>query len=271
MQSLVPYVSIIVPTFNELPEVLEASLGSLRTQTFPDFECIVIDESTDRAIATYCQAICRRDHRFRYHHPPSRIGLAASLNLGIQMAHAELIARFDADDICVNERLSMQIEFLKANPDVDVLGGSLEIIDNDGRPVASRKYPTRHQAIARLLQFTTPMAHPTVMFKKRLLEQFGGYDSGFRYCEDLDLWLRLLRRGARFANLSDVLVKYRQADTRRSPKHWRFNLKARIRNFNMQFLSLRIGGILAISIWSSLPDFIQVRVFHGLLLRRAEP
>lgn len=261
----------MVPAFNEPVDVIRQSLDSIAAQTLENFECIVVDESTDSAAAAACRDLCARDARFRYVHPEQRLGLAASLNLGISMARAPLIARFDSDDICMPERLERQVAYMDAHPEVGVLGGGLEIMDESCHTLAFRSYPQDHAVIERKLQTTTPIAHPTVMMRKALIEQYGGYDSSFRFAEDLDLWLRMVNRGVRFANLPDVLVRYRQQHTSRNPNHWKFNLRARKRNFAMRHLPYRLMGLCIISVWGKLPTGLQQRLFHGLLLRRGAP
>lgn len=263
-----PRISIIVPSFNEPEHVLRESLDSIAAQTFSDFECLVIDESTQAEAAAYCRALCERDARFRYVHPEKRIGLAASLNLGIEMARAQLIARFDADDICLPYRLERQLAFLDAHPDIGVLGAGLEIFSADRGTIAIRHYPAKPASIECRFQITTPIAHPTVMMRKAVLERFGTYNPDFRFAEDLDLWLRLLNQGVRFANLPDVLVRYRQQSTARNSLHWQFNVKARINNFSHRYCLLRVMGLVAISTWRIIPKPIQEQVFHLLILRK---
>lgn len=262
-----PTVSVIIPVFNEPAAVLQESLGSVAAQTFTDFECIVVDESTSQSRAQDCAVICSRDPRFRYIHPSTRLGLAASLNLGIANSVGVFVARFDSDDICVADRLQLQVEFLASHPEIDVLGGGLEIIDEKGCSKAHRYYPSDHPSIARKFHFTTPIAHPTAMIRRKALELYGVYDPDFRFSEDLDLWLRMLKRGARFANLNRTLVRYRQGATHRKPKHWRSNLRARFRNFAADHLMYRITGIAAIAIWSILPRMIQTPIFRMILFR----
>ncbi len=260
---------MVVPSFNEPTEALAQSLASIRGQTFADFECLVVDESTDPAAAEVCLKCCAEDPRFCYIHPPERLGLAASLNLGIQVARGEYIARFDSDDICMPDRLALQVAYLDAHPDVGVLGGGLEIMAEDGRTLAYRDYPGDHRTIERRMQSTTSVAHPTVMLRRALLQLHGGYSTEFRFAEDLDLWLRLLNRGVQFANLHEVLVRYRQDSTARNPRHWQFNRRARVRNLHARHLPLRLAGIAAVSLWTWLPVSLQERVFKHLLLRHA--
>ena len=262
----VPKVSVIVPAFNEPVETLEESLTSVMGQTFGDFECIVVDESTQPELAQACECICARDARFRYVHPAERLGLPGSLNLAISMARGELLARFDSDDVCLPERLAVQVAFMDNHSEVGVVGAGLEIIDENGLPTAVRHYPQSFAEIARKLQFTTSLAHPTVVYRASIAHSHGAYDPTFRYSEDLDLWLRWLNKGIVFANVPDVLVKYRQVQTQRHRNHWRFNLRARIRNFAPSFLFRRLAGIACIGTWSVLPPFIQEMVFRFLII-----
>jgi GT2 family glycosyltransferase len=114
---------------------------------------------------------------------------------------------------------------------------------------------------------TTPIAHPTVMIRKQILDRFGGYDPAFRFAEDLDLWLRLLGHGVRFGNVGAILVRYRQQNTRRKADHWQFNLKARRRHFGKRHLPRRLAGLAAIATWRFVPQGIQEWVFRLMLLR----
>lgn len=266
-----PKVTIIMPAYNESPQNLRESIKSIVSQTFTDFECILIDESTDNNLALACKEICDIDNRICYIHPDKRLGLAESLNLGISKARASLIARFDSDDICIMDRLERQVAFMDEHKEIGLVGGALEIIDGEGRTYAYRSYPLDHDTIERKLQTTTPIAHPTVMLRKSLIEQHGGYDKNFCYSEDLDLWLRLANRGVRFANLPEVLVRYRQQQTNRNPLHWEYNLRARKCNFTMRYLPYRLLGLFGIYVWGKMPSGIQKYFFNNLLLRRQSP
>ena len=221
MSTSTPTISIVVPCFNEQPEVLERSLNSLKIQTFCDFECIVIDESTFIQSAEACKAICNSDERFRYIRPETRLGLAGSLNLGISAARGRYIARFDSDDICMPHRLEEQVLYLDNNPEIGVLGGHLAIVDENERFTALRHYPLNHKAIERRFHLNNAMAHPTVMMRRSVIEAHGAYDPKFKFAEDLELWLRLINKDVQFANIDSVLVHYRQQSSNRSASNWR--------------------------------------------------
>ena len=265
-----PEVSCLVPCFNEDIEVLEISLRSLKNQSFTNFECIVIDESTDQKIANTCKNFCESDERFTYIHPLGRVGLAGSLNIGIEMAKGKFIARFDSDDICDVNRFALQVEFLNKNPEIGVVGSALDIINNEGILTARRAYPLKHLEIEKKFIFSNSMAHPTVMFRKSvLLFSVRAYDPSFRYSEDLDFWLRLINHNVKFANLALPLVKYRQQHTSRNFQHWKYNLKARIKNFSSPHKLLKIVAILGIVFWMILPAKIQRPLFKVIQLRKS--
>lgn len=263
-----PIVTCIVPCFNESVDVLRLSLNSLIGQSFKNFECFVIDESTKEKTSEECRKICQSDSRFFYINPERRLGLAGSLNIGLKRANGKFIARFDSDDICKVDRLSLQVKFFDDHPDIDVLGGAMEIIDSTGRITGCRDYPLEHMSIEKKFAFTNAMAHPTIMFRKSILEGLKGYDSSFRYSEDLELWLRSLNQGFKFANLPNVLISYRQQTSSRLKENWSFNLRARTKNLSSRYFFRKALGILLIGGWSFFPTNLQQPLFKLLNIRK---
>jgi hypothetical protein len=156
---------------------------------------------------------------------------------------------------------------MQAHPEISVLGGAMDIVSSKGKFIAHRSYPETSKKIAKALQFTNAIAHPTVMFRKEVIEFYGGYNPSYRYCEDLDLWLRWMNAGLLFNNLPDVLIHYRQDNTRRNYLNWQYNLRVRLSNFNTQYLIRRIFGILCIAIWVSVPEKLQEWIYQSILLR----
>lgn len=250
-----PRVSVVVPAFNPAEDILALSLRSIATQTWGDWECLVIDESTDAKRARACQDLCAQDPRFRYVRPDQRLGLAGSLNLGISLAKGELIARFDSDDMCMPQRLAEQVAFLDAHPDVGVVGSWMQIMDAQSQVTATRRYATEHGQIVRKFIYTNALAHPTVMLRKALVAGAeGAYRADFRYCEDLELWLRMLGRGVRFANMPEYLVTYRQDSTHRPLDNWKFNVRARWLHLSAPHRLLKLGAIGLLALWAYLPS-----------------
>lgn len=193
------------------------------------------------------------------------MGLAGSLNLGISASSGEYIARFDSDDICVIERFALQSEFLDQNPEIGIVGGFMEMIDESGLLIGWRHYPISHKEIQKKFIFSNALAHPTVMIRKSTLLISGReYDPNFKFAEDLELWLGLLNRGVLFANLPIALVRYRQQTTTRHFRNWIYNIKARIKNLSSPNIPLKIFAILAIITWSLVPKSLQEFIFRKL-------
>jgi glycosyltransferase involved in cell wall biosynthesis len=195
-----PRVSFILPIYNA-GKTLAETLESLFSQTFEDFEIVAVnDGSTDET-----EAVLRgvRDRRLRVIGRENR-GLVASLNEAIDAARGALLARIDADDLCMPERLEKQIAFLEKNPRVGVVGTAIETFGGGAGVVT---YPERPGAT---MLFRSAMAHPTVMIRKAMLEACGlRYREPYRCAQDYDLWCRCVRREVDIMNMPDVLVRYR--------------------------------------------------------------
>lgn len=182
---------------------LKEAIESILDQTFRDFEFIIVnDGSTDGTsdILAHYQQI---DNRIRVYDQENR-GLVTSLNRGCQLAKGEYIARMDADDISLPERFAKQVEFLNAHSEVGVLGTQMEQIDEKGKPFNAFHAPLDHEAIVWKMLFECSIAHPTVMMRKALLTEAGGYDPSYSHIEDTELWSRLIGV-TRFANHPESL------------------------------------------------------------------
>lgn len=251
------YISIVIPVFNVDTKVLSKSLESISNQTYSFYEVIIVDDSTDANCSKFCVDYCSSDKRFRYFKTEERLGLPKSLNFGISVAKHDIIARFDSDDICFLNRFELQINYLKKNNQIDVLGGSIEIINNSEEVQSIRSYPIGINRIRWKMQIDCPIAHPTVMFKKKLVSDYGGYDETFKFAEDIELWLRWLNKDVKFSNLEVPLIKYRQTEFIRNRKHYKCFLNARLRNFNFKFIPINFFGISILLLAQIIPNNIM--------------
>ena len=171
-----------------------------------NFELIIInDGSTDESLKIIHSF---EDKRIQIIDNQLNKGIAYSLNNGIELAKGKYIARMDADDIAMPNRLERQIAFLEKNPSIDLIGCSVEIIDSLGK---SNGYDIRdysHEMIECLLIFTCPLYHPTVMGKKEVFKNLK-YDTRADILEDWELWTRVVKE-YNVINTPDILLKYRQ-------------------------------------------------------------
>jgi hypothetical protein len=146
----------------------------------------------------------------------------------------------------------------------------MDIINTEGRLIAHRSYPQLTNEIDLAMQLTNAIAHPTVMFRKEVIDLYGSYNPRYRYCEDLDLWLRWMNAGIVFGNLPQALVQYRQDNTRREHLNWRYNLFARLSNLSTRHFIRRIVGIICIAAWVAVPGRLQEKIYNLILLSRRD-
>jgi glycosyltransferase involved in cell wall biosynthesis len=192
-------------------DVLPRSTESVLAQTFCDFEFIIIEDGSQDATHAVLKKYADCDNRMHVLRNARNVGLAVSLNKAIGISRGQLLARMDADDICVPHRLNRQIDFLMKNPDIDVCGAGIEAMDQEGRFLEYRYRPENHEELAARIFYENPFYHSTVMARRQFFEGSGGYNPRLRRCQDYDLWLRTYR-SFRFHNLQESLVRYRVKD-----------------------------------------------------------
>ncbi len=201
-------VSILLPVHNAA-ETLLLAVESLLGQTFRDFELIIIDDgSTDGSLELAGQQ-ARRDNRIRLI-GQARAGLVETLNRGLRMARAPLVARMDADDIAHPARLMKQTAFLCAHPEIAVVGSAYREINEQGTVLGHVRMPCSPARLRYHLRYKgNPLGHPSVMIRRDLVLAAGGYRDVFPHAEDYDLWLRLDER-YNLDNIDEELIDYRR-------------------------------------------------------------
>lgn len=205
--SSAPRVSVLMPVYNGEPYVKEA-VASILNQTFTDYEFIVVDDgSTDETwsiLESYAV-----DPRIRLIQNEINLGLARSLNRALAMARGEYVARMDADDVSRPNRLATQVAFLDNHRSIGVVGSTVQIVDAGGSLGRVLSRPPTDALIRWSLCFQTPLAHPSVLMRKAVLDRVGGYNDALLANQDRDLWHRLSAL-TRFANLKVPLLLYRK-------------------------------------------------------------
>jgi glycosyltransferase involved in cell wall biosynthesis len=216
--SAAPRVSVLLP-FRNAAATLPAALDSIAAQTLTDWEGLLIDDGSRDASAAIARARCAADRRWRLIRAGG--GLVDALNRGIAAARAPLIARMDADDIALPERLARQAATCGADPSLTVVSCLVEafpaaaITDGMRRYLAWMNAARTPEAIRNALFVESPIAHPSAMIRTAALRAAGGYRA-FDGPEDYDLWLRLLLDGGRAAKVPDVLLRWRESPSRLS-------------------------------------------------------
>ena len=220
-----PAISVLVPVRDAAPW-LAASLASLWRQTLRDFEVIAVDDGSTDGSGALLDRAAACETRLRVVHTPAA-GLPAALNTALALARGALVARHDADDLSHRDRLALQREHLARHPRVSVVGCRVRLFPAAG--VGMRRWATwhnallTHEAMARDALIDSPLAHGTALLRRTALERVGGWRE-LGWPEDLDLWLRMLRAGHRFAKLPRALYAWRQhaaSATRLDPRYRR--------------------------------------------------
>jgi cellulose synthase/poly-beta-1,6-N-acetylglucosamine synthase-like glycosyltransferase len=199
-----PQISVVLPIHNGMP-YLPDTIQSVLEQSFRDFELIALDDGSTDETWSYLQA--QDDPRLRAIRL-EKVGLVGALNRALDEAKAPLIARIDADDIALPNRLAAQHQFMAERPKVALLGCQALCIDERGSPSGTRRFPLSSGAIRFQMFFGCPFLHPGTMFRRGAAMDIGGYRKEYFPGEDYDLWSRLIVRH-QTANHCEPLMRYR--------------------------------------------------------------
>jgi glycosyltransferase involved in cell wall biosynthesis len=204
-------VTVLMSMYNAEKYVAEA-IESILTQTHTNFDFLVIDDGSTDKSKTIALKYARKDKRIILVENESNLGLIESLNKGIQLCKTELIARMDADDWSLPERLEKQIKYLLSHPKVGVLGTNyITYVEKTGKKVKGH-VQTNRNIINLIAYYAAPLMHASIMYKRSILIKVGGYNKKYTHTEDYELLLRLLPK-YQLANISDRLYMRRWNDT----------------------------------------------------------
>lgn len=203
---MTPAVSILMPLRDDA--FLAPALGSLRSQSFDDFELVVIDDSGGDALAPVIRRIWGEEDRLHIFPHEGARGLGSVLNDGRAHCRAPLIARADGDDLYDPDRLKLQVEEMRARPDLVALSSGWKRIDAEGRVLYAHRPATGPDRLRLRAMFGAPLLHPGAMIRASALDKAGGYDPALWTAQDSDLWNRLAQVG-QIDNLPRPLVQWR--------------------------------------------------------------
>lgn len=210
-------IAVLLPVYKkDNPKFFAQTIASLLTQTYSDFIIFLgvdgpIEGDLERAVVE-----CEKMPVFYVCRFQENRGLACVLNDLISEAKKqgfEFFARMDADDICINTRFEKQMAFLQSHPDVDVVGGAIEEIDDNGEKKGKKVvYPLTHDDCRKFFRYRDPLAHPATFFRKSYFDKVKGYRPEYRKNQDTMLWFDGFMNGCVFANLPDTVLYFRVAN-----------------------------------------------------------
>ncbi|UFH47407.1 glycosyltransferase [Flavobacterium galactosidilyticum] len=199
-----PQTTVLIPTYNCAKYIVPA-IKSVLAQKYADYELLIIDDGSTDTTEEIVSKIS--DSRIVYLKNSCNKGIVYTLNKGIEMAKGEYIARMDADDIVLGNRLQAQTDFLTKNPDYGIVGGWYQVTNENGKIIDTVEGVTDYGSAQLGLLFRNQFTHSAVTMRTDLAKQLK-YDPEFQYCEDYDLWVRFAEV-SKVANLPAYYLSYR--------------------------------------------------------------
>lgn len=197
-----PKVSVVMPVHNA-GRFIDQAIRSILSQTFADFEFVILDDSSTDGSVEISREWARRDNRIRVFENKARLGHSATSNLAVSLARGKYVARMDADDLSHPERLGSEWQILSRSADIVLVGTLADGIDAEGNQVR----PRDRWRIIRRSRFA-PFPHGSIIFRKEVFDAVCGYKGSATRVGDHDLYHRMARKG-RIVTLPEVLYHYR--------------------------------------------------------------
>jgi len=233
MSASTPLVSVLMPVYNAAPYIAEA-VRSILEQTFTDFELLIFNDGSTDASGDIIRSI--KDDRIILFDNKVNSGYVAHLNEGLRIAKGVYIARMDADDIALPERFAKQVALLNDEPTIGLCGTRYQMFGARDEVV---HLPVEDKQLRAFMLIYSPMGHPTVMFRKSVVERYGlTYDESFMPAEDYKLWYDF-SKVSKLRNLPDVLLQYRVHPHQISSYQ---SEKQRVHSATVQMMQLRDKG-----------------------------
>lgn len=203
-----PLVSIIMPAYNAEKYIAEA-IESVLSQTYSNWELIIADDFSTDSTAKIVDSYKKKDERVKSIRMGKNSGPVIARNKAIEKSSGEYLAMLDADDVSLPDRLAKQVGFLEYNKDIDFVGSSAELIDENGKVVGKKTKPLTYEEIKFPILLQTQFIMSSVVLKKKAFIETCGFDNAYLYAEDYDMWTKLLALGKKCANIKVALIRYR--------------------------------------------------------------
>ena len=235
-------VSIILPVYNQAPSI-ESTLESINSQSYEEYELIVINDGSDDNSEEILNKAARKDSRIKILNK-AHSGIVDSINHGINYSSGELICRIDGDDIMLENKLKKQVEAFSSDSSLGLVSHKVKLLSSelpsDGlkRYISWQNNLTSNEVIHNNIFMESPFVHSSVIFKRSLLEQTGPYLKG-DFPEDYELWLRMAEHRVKFLKLNEVLLEWRQSSNSLSKRDQRYSEEA-FENIRIEYLAKEI-------------------------------
>ena len=204
-----PPVTVLLANWNGA-RFLDETIASVVAQTFPFWELLAVDTGSDDGSTDILKRWAARDTRIKPLLIDERMSCPRALNLGIEQTRSPFIARIESDDLWEPRRLEEQMAYF-ARPEsarVGICGSAVTLIGEAGEVLGVKPYPETHAACLETIWYRTPFCHSSVLVRREVFAECGGYSDEYVLCEDLEMWFRAARRWE-LHNLPEPLARYR--------------------------------------------------------------
>lgn len=200
-------VSVLMPAYN-VEKYITFAIESVLNQTFKNFELLIIDDGSTDSTFEIIKKYSNLDHRIKISQNRENLGVSKTRNNLIKEARGKYIMWQDADDISLPHRIEEQFSYMETHPDLMIVGGFLQFIDESGKKLSIRSYAESDSQLRKHIFKYSPVSQPVAMIRKEVFEKSGLYDESLNQAEDLDISFRIGKYG-KFSNIQKVLLDYR--------------------------------------------------------------
>lgn len=255
-------VAILVPAHDCSLSILESLIVQLSEQTYQSFRLYIAIETeglppsffVDLEKLSRLKKLDVRQLKFS-----GKQGLGFALNKSLTLIEEDVVIRHDAGDKIFPNRVEKIVQAFQQNSSADLVYSNA-IISRDGNFKLSN-CPKHKITLALSFCLTSAIIHPTVAFKRKAVIRVGNYSKHLGFCEDLDLWLRMLKAGQNFHFIDAPLIQYCAPEKNRPREHWKKNLQVRMANLGSPFLIGSLIGIIAVSVYVMTPVWVSAQIY----------
>ncbi len=211
-------ISIVMAVYNG-SDLLDQTLKSIGKQTYSNWELIIVDDGSNNSTVELIKKYMKKNSRIKLIRQSNQ-GQTKALNTGLKQVSGEFVARIDADDIMLPTRLDKQVKFLNEHPEIGLVGSSVNYCDESNKHFFILTPPTTHNELVSQLIRRNPFVHSSIMFRSKILDKVGLYNTRLKAAQDYDYWMRISQK-FRVANIPEILVTIRKHDSNISAKYYR--------------------------------------------------
>jgi glycosyltransferase involved in cell wall biosynthesis len=200
-------ISVLMSAYNS-DKYIDKTINSILTQSYKNFEFIIVDDGSTDNTLDILKKYSKQDKKIKLIINNKNLGLTKSLNKALKLSKSKYIARIDADDLSLENRLQKQFDYLEENKDIAACGTQGIYIDENNKELGKKLLPTSYKNIKNKLIFNNQFIHSSLFIRKSVLDKVGVYNEKFRTSQDYELMLRIAEKN-KVTNLDIALVKWR--------------------------------------------------------------